>query len=359
MKSILAILILTVSVYSNVGAQDVRSKVGPTSETSFNNIIDPDRSIYGAQWGISEDEFINKFGQPTGYIRLNGAETVMIYGKEHAFIFKASRLSGVRITRYIFDWHLSQTELTRTPFDAIRWQLSNGVRRDMNLADVKKTIGNSLKTEGPFRHYFDSDKALVEFDFVHSTGAGEKDEAYRVFGIYIQRTASGAAQKAPVLARPYQPRIPEATQPCTAEVANWWQEVRAAAIQILNNHQRDQIDADVRAAKTKYISLLREGQAKAYKAPVEDIARPVILYFGGAPGYTNKAWKEQIRGKIMLQVESLADGTVGEVKIISGLGYGLDELAIKSTREMLFLPAVKDGVLTTTWTSASIEFGAR
>lgn len=67
MKPILDIVVLTVAISLNVGAQDVRSKVGPASGTSLTNIIDPDNSVYGAQWGSSEDEFISKFGQPTGY----------------------------------------------------------------------------------------------------------------------------------------------------------------------------------------------------------------------------------------------------------------------------------------------------
>jgi TonB family protein len=360
MKPILAILVLTVSVSLDVGAQDVRSKVGPTSETSFTNIIDPDGSIYGAQWGVSEDEFIGKYGNPTGYIRLNGTETAMIYGKNHAFIFTASKLSGVRISSTVFDWKLSQALLTLTPLDGIRWQLSNGIRLEMNLAEVKKILGESLKTDS-YQRYFNSDKARVEIDFYRLSSEGEKDEAYRLSGIYIRQATPGAAQKAPVPARPYQPRIPETTQPCTAEVAKWWQEVRAAAIQVWagRRYYRLNTDTEIEAARMKYTTLLREGQAKAYKPPVEDIARPVVLYLGGPPGYTKQARENKIKGKIKLQVESLADGRVGEVRIISGLGYGLDEVAIKAIREMVFLPAVKDGVFTTVWTSADIEFDLR
>src|SRR2546423_3494122 len=140
MKSMLAILVLTVYVSLEVGAQDIRSKVGPTPETSFTNIIDPDRSIYGTPWDTSEDEFIKKFGHPTGYIRLNDAETVMIYGRHHAFLFTAAKLSGVRISGFMFDWKLSQVPLSPTPFDAITWQLTNGIRAKMNLAEVKKIL---------------------------------------------------------------------------------------------------------------------------------------------------------------------------------------------------------------------------
>jgi TonB family protein len=359
MKLILAILLLTVSVSLNVGAQDVRSKVGPTSETSFTNIIDPDRSIYGAQWGTSEDEFIKKFGQPIGYIRLNGTDTVMLYGKEHAFTFTASKLSGVLITKIVFNWHLTQTALTRTAFDDIKWQLSNGIRKDMNLADVKKILGNRLKTDDHSQRYFNTDKARVEIEFVRLTGEGEKDEAHRVFGVYIQQATAGAAPKAPVSARPFEPRIPEATRPCAPEVAKWWQEVRAAAIEVWNSHQRTQLNADKEAPRMKYAGLLREGQAKAYKPPVEDMARPVVLYMGGPPAFSKQARENNIKGRINLQIQSLADGTVGEVKVISGLGYGLDEAAIKAVREMIFLPAVKDGEFTTAWTPVYLDFGSR
>jgi TonB family protein len=358
MKPFLTILVLTVSVSLDVRAQDVRSKVGPTSETSFTNIIDPDRSLYGAQWGISEDEFISRFGNPTGYIRLNGADTAMLYGKNHAFIFTASKMSGVRISSTVLDWKLTQALLTPTPLDGIKWQLSNGIRLEMNLAEVKKLLGDNLKTDR-YQRYFNSDKARIEIDFYRLSSEGEKDEAYKLSGIYIRQATSGASQKAPVSARPYQPRIPEATQPCTAEVAKWWQEVRAAAIQVLTSQQRNPLNADIEAARMKYTGLLQEGQAKAYKPPVEDIARPVVLYMGSPPGYTKQARENKIKGRINLKVESLADGTVGEVRIISGLGYGMDEVAIKAVREMVFLPAVKDGVFTTVWTSAYLEFDSR
>lgn len=218
MKPILAILVLTVAVSLDVGAQDVRSKVGPPSRTSITNIIDPDKSVYGAQWGSGEDEFINTFGYPTGYIRLNGAETAMIYGRSHAFIFTASKLSGVRIyNSSVLDWKLSQALLTLTPFDGMKWQLSNGIRREMNLADVKKILGNSLRDDHPGRYqiYFNSDKARIEIDFSHVTNEGEKDEAYKVFGIYIRQASlpSSALRKTPVLVKPLQAPTPEATQP--------------------------------------------------------------------------------------------------------------------------------------------------
>lgn len=389
MKPFLAILVLTVAASLDVGAQDVRSKVGPTSGTSLSNIIDPDKSIYGAQWGSSEDEFISRFGNPTGYIRLNGAETAMLYGKSHAFIFTASKLSGVRINMTVLDWKLSQAILTLTPFDGIRWQLSNGIRREMNLADAKKILGESLKTDR-YQRFFNSDKARVEIDFSHYTNEGEKDEAYKVSGIYIRQasSASGASQKAPVSVRPLQAQVPEATQPCSAEVAKWWQDVRTApkevvdarrrkdkavldasypgqrrrrniddADSVLPQHELDKLDADIATARETYGRFLTEGQAKSYRAPIED--SPPVIFYTGFPRYSDEARRKKTQGKVNLQVEFRSDGAIGDVKVFSGLGDGLDEQAIKAMRQIIFLPRVKDGMFVTILKELQVEFNLR
>ena len=352
MKPILAILVLTVAVSLDVGAQDVRSRVGPPVGTSVSNIIDPDKSIYGVQWGSSEDDFISRVGSPTGYVRLNGSDTAMLYGKSHAFIFTASKLSGLRISMTMLDWKLSQALLTLTAFDGIRWQLSNGLRAEMNLAEVKKILGERLKTDR-FQCFFNSDKVRVELDFYRLSTEGEKDEAYRLSGVYIRQasSASGALQKAPASVRPLYAQVPEATQPCTAEVAKWWQEVRLAAGEVC--------DAKKRAtAKERFRRLLAEGQAKSYRAPIEDSAHPVVIYTD-APRYTEEARRKKTQGKVNMQVEFRRDGTIGDVNVVTGLGDGLDEQAIKTIRQIVFLPGVKDGMFVTISKVTQAEFNLR
>ena len=215
---ILAGAVLTVAASMNVLAQDVRSKVGPLAGTSITNIIDPGKSIYGAQWGSSEDEFVSKFGNPTGYIRLNASDTVMLYGKEHAFTFTVSKLSGVRINNPVFDGKLAQARITRTPFDEMKWQLSNGINQGMTLANIKKVLGESLIKTDPYHFYFNSHSARVELDFAHYPREGEGDESYKVFGVYIREvgSASSALRDLPVPASP--PReapVLKAAQPKT------------------------------------------------------------------------------------------------------------------------------------------------
>lgn len=61
------------------------------------------------------------------------------------------------------------------------------------------------------------------------------------------------------------------------------------------------------------------------------------------PSYTKEAIKEKIEGVIILSVIFATDSSVKEIKIIQGLGYGLDEEAIKAASQIKFIPATKDG----------------
>lgn len=389
MKPILAVLVLIVAAFLDVGAQDVRSKVGPVSGTSLSSMIDPDKSVYGVQWGSTEDEFIAKFGNPSGYINLNASETVMLYGKSHAFIFTASKLSGLRISMTVLDWRLSQSIPTLTPFDGIGWQLSNGIRGEMNLAEVKKILGESLKTERS-QWYFNTEKARVEMDFAHYPMEGEKDDSYKLHGIYIRQASSApeALQRAPVSPRPSYAGVPVATQPCSEEVANWWQEVRSAAKEAVDARRRkdravadalrngerrrrrvddsdsvlpqrelDKLDADIATAREKYGQLLTEGQVKSHRAPIQD-APTVVLYIG-FPGYSEQARKNKIQGRVSMRVEFRSDGAIGEVRVVSGLPDGLDEQSIKVIRQIVFLPRVKDGMFVTELKTLYTEFSLR
>lgn len=180
--------------------------------------------------------------------------------------------------------------------------------------------------------------------------------------------------------------IPEPTKSCTAEVAEWWRQVRAAgrdaaeasvrkdqAIReagnrsqssnsrgnneddVLSRKDRDRLDADIAAARTKYSELLREGQEKSYSPPIGEHAGPITLY-RGIPRYTEQARHKDISGQVNLRVEFRADGAIGDVQVMSGLGYGLDENAVKAIRQMIFLPAIKDGAFLTVSRTAYAEF---
>lgn len=70
--------------------------------------------------------------------------------------------------------------------------------------------------------------------------------------------------------------------------------------------------------------------------------RPQILG-RPTPGYTDEARRNQIEGSVKVSVLLKADGTVSDIKVARGLGYGLDEKAIEAARQLRFMPAQKDG----------------
>jgi protein TonB len=70
--------------------------------------------------------------------------------------------------------------------------------------------------------------------------------------------------------------------------------------------------------------------------------RPQILG-RPTPGYTDEARRNQIEGSVKVSVLLKADGTVSDIKVARGLGYGLDEKAIEAARQLRFVPGQKDG----------------
>ena len=129
-------------------------------------------------------------------------------------------------------------------------------------------------------------------------------------------------------------QIPEATLPCTPEVKKWWDDLRSAADSVSRSRGKDK-------DKQKFAALLAEGVEKSFKPPIED--RKPLYLARIEPQYTETARRNKVTGHIVARVEFRADGTVGQVKILFGLGYGLDEEALASAKKTVYLPAVQNG----------------
>lgn len=69
----------------------------------------------------------------------------------------------------------------------------------------------------------------------------------------------------------------------------------------------------------------------------------VVLLNKPRPGYTEEARRLKIEGDVTLQVRFTAAGQVQVLRVVSGLGYGLDELAQDAARRIQFKPAMRDG----------------
>jgi protein TonB len=72
--------------------------------------------------------------------------------------------------------------------------------------------------------------------------------------------------------------------------------------------------------------------------------RPVEVLSKPTPAYTDEARARRIEGEVALEVEFTADGQVLVLRVIRGLGYGLDEMASQAAQKIRFRPATSKGV---------------
>jgi TonB family protein len=70
---------------------------------------------------------------------------------------------------------------------------------------------------------------------------------------------------------------------------------------------------------------------------------PVEILFKPKPDYTDEGRKLKIDGEVRLQVLFSTNGSVHVIKVLEGLGYGLDEQAVKAAEKIKFKPALHEG----------------
>jgi TonB family protein len=90
------------------------------------------------------------------------------------------------------------------------------------------------------------------------------------------------------------------------------------------------------AAVTAEAPKPKQAEAVAAVQPVEILAKP-------KPQYTDEARKLGLEGEVLVQVVFPATGPVQVVRVIKGLGHGLDEAAIHAAEQIRFKPAQQDG----------------
>lgn len=71
---------------------------------------------------------------------------------------------------------------------------------------------------------------------------------------------------------------------------------------------------------------------------------PVRVLSKEKPRYTEEARQEKVEGKVILSVIFNKNGFVTNIQVVSSLGYGLDEEAIKTASQVKFIPATRNGV---------------
>jgi len=92
-------------------------------------------------------------------------------------------------------------------------------------------------------------------------------------------------------------------------------------------------DADVPAPPTV---RSQSAPAAARLIPAEILSKPT-------PVYTEEARNLKIEGEVLLEVILEASGRLHVVRVVRGLGHGLDDSAVKAAEQIHFKPAMRDG----------------
>jgi periplasmic protein TonB len=77
------------------------------------------------------------------------------------------------------------------------------------------------------------------------------------------------------------------------------------------------------------------------------------------PDYTDEGRRRAIQGDVVLEIVVRADGSVGSVKTLQGLGYGLDQRAADAVRQWRFNPARRYGTPVDVIVEVAVEFKLR
>ena len=88
----------------------------------------------------------------------------------------------------------------------------------------------------------------------------------------------------------------------------------------------------------------------------KEVDKKIRLGMKPAPMYTEAARQNQITGTVVLKCVFASNGSVTNIRTMSGLPYGLTEQAIEAARKIKFIPAMKDGKFVSMWMQLEYNF---
>jgi TonB family protein len=95
---------------------------------------------------------------------------------------------------------------------------------------------------------------------------------------------------------------------------------------------------------------------KKKAAAAESGTTPVDILDKPKPEYTAEGRSLRIEGDVVLELVFRANGTVEINRVVSGLGHGLDETAVKAAKQIKFKPAKREGQVVDFPARVRIEF---
>ena len=106
------------------------------------------------------------------------------------------------------------------------------------------------------------------------------------------------------------------------------------------SHASEPESAAVRASG---FDALPAQKAAPHAPSPQRVDTPVEVVFKPTPAYTEEARALKLEGDVLLEVEFSASGQVHVLRVVGGLGHGLDESAIHAAEHMRFKPAIGGG----------------
>ncbi len=98
------------------------------------------------------------------------------------------------------------------------------------------------------------------------------------------------------------------------------------------------------------------GQPAPRSKPAEPVFTPVEILFKPKPAYTEEARNLKLEGQVSLEVVFGSNGSIRIVRVVHGLGHGLDEAAQQAALQVRFRPATRGGVPVDTSATIHITF---
>ena len=99
-----------------------------------------------------------------------------------------------------------------------------------------------------------------------------------------------------------------------------------------------------------------EPAAKVQRQAVKPALTPVEILSKPKPVYTAEARELKIEGEVLLEVRFAGNGELQVLRVIRGLGHGLDEAAQRAAKQIRFRPARQDGAAVDSIASLHVVF---
>jgi TonB family protein len=98
------------------------------------------------------------------------------------------------------------------------------------------------------------------------------------------------------------------------------------------------------AVNTGGFETVQSAASQAPRRTMKPIEVPVEIVYKPRPEYSEEGRRMRIQGEVAVRVMFAASGQVRVLGLVRGLGYGLDDKALRAAEQIQFKPATSDGV---------------